>query len=113
MFSNLRISAADRIGRGPISRDSSPASEQVGISSSQKDDNCRLFALDDPLVGTEECGRDRGEAIDDRLNIDGESSSGSGVWEDKEHRKLVPENRRLRTFVGLNTGELKGDFCDN
>jgi hypothetical protein len=48
-----------------------------------------------------------------RLNIDDESSSGSGVWEDKEHRKLVPENRRLRTFVGFNTGELKGDFCGN
>jgi hypothetical protein len=30
-----------------------------------------------------------------------------------EHRKVVPENNRLRTFVGLNTGELKGDFCGN
>jgi hypothetical protein len=28
-----------------------------------------------------------------------------------ETRKLVPENSRLRTFVGLDTGELKGDFC--
>jgi hypothetical protein len=26
---------------------------------------------------------------------------------------LVPENRRLRTYVGLNTGELEGDFCGN
>jgi hypothetical protein len=30
-----------------------------------------------------------------------------------EHRKLGPENSRLRTFIGLNTGELKGDFCGN
>ncbi|KAF8506731.1 hypothetical protein F5888DRAFT_1629913 [Russula emetica] len=58
----------DRIYRGPISRDSLPTSGQVGISSSQNDsdDNCRLFELDDPLVGTVECGRDGGEATEDR-----------------------------------------------
>jgi hypothetical protein len=113
MFSNLRMSAADRICRGPISRDSLTTSGQVGISSSQNDDSCRIFELDDPLVGTVEWGRDGGEATVGRLDIDGSSSSRSGVWEGKEPRMLVPENRRLRTFVGLNTGELKGDFCGN
>jgi hypothetical protein len=111
MFSNLRMSAADRICRGPISRDSLTTSGLVGISSSQNDDNCGLFELDDSLVGTVERGRDGGEATEGRIN--GETSSGSGVGEDKEHRVLVPENRRLRTYVGLNTGELKGDFCGN
>jgi hypothetical protein len=53
------------------------------------------------------------EVTEGRLHIDGVSSSGSGVWEDVDCRKLVPENRRLRTLVGLNTGELNGDFCDD
>jgi len=53
------------------------------------------------------------EVTEGRLNIDSASSSGSGVWEDVDCRKLVPENRRLRTLVGLNTGELNGDFCDD
>jgi hypothetical protein len=59
IFSNLRMSTADRICRG---RDSLPMSGQVGISSSQNDDNCRLLELDGPLVGTVECGRDGCEA---------------------------------------------------
>src|SRR6266851_162998 len=51
MFSNLRMSAADKICCGPRSHDSPPAPGLFGVSSSQKDDNSGLFETSDWCIG--------------------------------------------------------------
>jgi len=51
MFSNLRMSAADKMCWGPKSRDSPPGLGLLGISSSQKDDESGLLETDGWCVG--------------------------------------------------------------
>jgi hypothetical protein len=50
MFSNLRMSAADKMCCGPKSRDSPPGLGLLGVSSSQKDEKSGLWETDDSCV---------------------------------------------------------------